>query len=254
MKPGEYKFATLPQFLHIILHNPATRWVYRGQSSVLWPLLPKAGRLEYFLKATDYWAERGESSSDLGRFDEWRKNAIAYFENLPENDFECLAFAQHYGLATRLLDWTENPLVALYFAVEEHSDTDGAVFCYYQGAIVVPEEATFARLKQVALYKPRPFDRRILSQSGVFTYHPDPQKPLEAKPMTDKNNEFAPDGLDLVTIRVDAKLKPIFQRQLSEIGISRKTLFPDLEGLSEFVNWWTRYVAGVNKKNKERAD
>lgn len=251
MKPGEYKFATVPQFLQIILHNPTTHWVYRGQSNISWPLLPKAGRSEYFLEATDYWVERGEHSSDLGRFDNWRNNAIAYCEHLPGNDFECLAFAQHYGLATRLLDWTENPLVALYFAVEEHNDTDGVVFCYYQDTVIVPEEATFARLKEVALYKPRPFDRRILSQSGVFSYHPNPKIPLEAKPLVDSDNKFSPDGLDLVIIRVDAKSKPIFQRQLNEIGISRKTLFPDLEGLSGFVNWWTRYVAKVNNKKAD---
>ncbi len=45
-------------------------------------------------------------------------------------------------------------------------------------------------------------------------------------------------------------MKPILQRQLSEIGMSRKTLFPDLEGLSEFINWGTRRSASYINKNK----
>jgi hypothetical protein len=243
VKPTEYQIASIPQFLELILHNPTLFWVYRGQSDISWPLLPKAGRLEYFLEATGVWKEQGQSSSDLGRFDFWRHNAVAFCEHLPQNEFECLAFAQHYGLATRLLDWTNNPLVALFFAVEEHSDADGAVFCYYQENVIMPDKAMLGCIPVVALYKPRPFDRRILAQSGVFTYHPDPKILLEAKPLLDQENKFSSDGLDLVIIRLDAKMKPICQRKLNEIGINRKSLFPDLEGLSEFVNWETRYLA-----------
>ena len=55
-------------------------------------------------------------------------------------------------------------------------------------------------------------------------------------------SDAAPDGIDLAVIRVPAKAKSILQRQLSAIGISRKHLFPDLEGLSAYVNWDTRRI------------
>ncbi|HDT6088482.1 FRG domain-containing protein [Raoultella ornithinolytica] len=41
---------------------------------------------------------------------------------------ELLIYAQHYGIPTRLLDWTENLLVALYFCCSEHQQKDGVVY------------------------------------------------------------------------------------------------------------------------------
>ena len=49
----------------------------------------------------------------------------------------------------------------------------------------------------------------------------------------------APEGVDLLAIRVPAQAKPMVLRQLNAIGINRKYLFPDLEGLSSLVNWET---------------
>lgn len=226
--------------------------MYRGQGDISWPLLPKAGRPEFLLNAKVTASGINLQQRDLGRFKDWRDQAIAYCDNLPENDFECLAYAQHYGLATRLLDWSDNPLVALYFAAENQSNADGVVFCYLGWTCLDEKKAILGKLGSVARFSPRPFDRRILAQNGVFTYHPIPEQPLTPKPAVEDAKEIAPDGVDLVAIRVIANLKPILLRQLSEVGISRKTLFPDLEGLSQFVNWETRREFW--KKPNESAD
>lgn len=69
-----------------------------------------------------------------------RKRRIYYFQGKEElmrnkhtNVFEWLCLMQHYDLPTRLLDWTENILIALYFAVneEEYWQRDGVIFALY---------------------------------------------------------------------------------------------------------------------------
>ncbi len=255
MNTPEHKFITLPQFLELSQRYWSDLgWVFRGQDNLEWPLVPKAGRQEYYREAIGVWAERGQSSSDLGRFKSWREQAVAFCPSLPENDFECLAFAQHYGLATRLLDWTTNPLVALFFAVEMQSDVDGAVFCHNPWWIIERETSSIERpFDKVGMLIPRPFDRRIVAQSGVFTYHFNPREPMVANEVTGEARQAAPEGVNLVMLRVIGKTKRILQDHLSAIGISRKSLFPDLEGLSSFVNWETRKQVAGHLRYKDQA-
>jgi hypothetical protein len=250
LESPEYKILHLSQFIELSdKYSSELGWIYRGQADRTPVLRPKAGRPEFYLPATDYWIEQKQSSSDLGRFTAWREQAIAFCDTLPENDFECLSYAQHYGMATRLLDWTNNPLVALFFAVERQPGVDGAVFFYRPNLWIDPEKIRMIDVPIVAGYRPRPFDRRVLVQGAVFTYHPDPRQIPEVsnadREEMDEQESAAvfPDGVDLVIVRVTARAKPFLQRQLAAVGISRKTLFPDLEGLSAYINWETRRLA-----------
>jgi hypothetical protein len=62
-----------------------------------------------------------QGSFESTYLDEFRRIAPSLSDNLPQRDeyLEWLFLAQHHGLPTRLLDWTESPLIALYFAVEK---------------------------------------------------------------------------------------------------------------------------------------
>jgi hypothetical protein len=213
-------------------HRP-TGWWFRGHANIAWELLPKAGRSPYRLK-------EGKS---LGRFKSWRKRAVAYHSSLPENDWECLAVAQHFGLATCLLDWTQNPLVATFFACCEVPDSDGVVYCYdpdlFVDETVLPlSEAEFVG----AGFMPRSISPRILNQRAAFTVHLPATSPLPIKP-----SPMIRDHPNLAKLVIEASHKASLLELLDDYGINHAALFPDLEGLSRHVNWETTTIVSPKK-------
>jgi hypothetical protein len=91
---------------------------FRGQGVSAWYLEPKLLRGAAGLSETHF----------INRF---KQKASFLLDKAPLGEFDWLFLMQHYGMLTRLLDWSESPLVGLYFAVEEedHHGEDGALWC-----------------------------------------------------------------------------------------------------------------------------
>ncbi|PCM41047.1 FRG domain-containing protein [Mammaliicoccus sciuri] len=203
--------------LHEILNEfrGNSLWLFRGHSNKKWDLVPKAGRSPY------------KKYNDKETFYAWKRQAMIFLKE-SYDDWDMLTIAQHHGLATRLLDWSFNPLVAAYFAVKEFEDCDAVIYAYLKKSdINVKDEHPFES-KGIKKVKPNGLATRVVRQSGIFTIHELPTSSIEDN--ISKNEE-------LIKIIIDKKYRKKLRAELSYYGIHELSLFPDLDGLANHVNW-----------------
>lgn len=160
---------------------------------------------------------------------------------------------QHYGLPTRLLDWSEGSLVALYFALRKVEDgVNPAVWVLDPWKINhilagLGDMICASTDKRVKSYLPAPWEtndfpekpaaiqaplnsKRITAQRGVFTIHGSSTKGIEEFPELEDA---------LVKINIDYMEAAIMFDHLVMAGITESVLFPDLEGLCrELKRYW----------------
>jgi hypothetical protein len=204
----------------------SNRWLYRGQVQGTRSLLASAGRLPRW--------DLSQSASrhpDLEVFRSWKLRAPFYERSIPSNDWEALAVAAHHGLATRLLDWSLNPLVALFFAVQdagfEEPARDGALYAFRVDRVIDPLSNGLDEVAEVAVFFPAGHTHRVIRQRGAFTCHPQPWRSLE--------EAAAPGQLQRYAVPRHAKRN--LRSELDRVGINFEMLFPDLEGFSQHLNW-----------------
>lgn len=184
------------------------------------------------------------------------KNKIGTSQNRILN-INLILTAQHYGLPTRLLDWTKNPLVALYFCAKSSVDEDGVLYhlrppwVFTENTLPVLEKAFKAQTGDdifeefIIPYHPDVFDDMVAAQSAVFTIHPRPFDKLDMNDLipefeeTIEDNEsvfsaldFSPDvALDKYIISASMKKEALTVLRI--MGISEQTLFPGLDGIAK---------------------
>lgn len=135
------------------------------------------------------------------------------------NLWDWMVLARHHGLPVRLLDWSRNPLIALFFAVNDNSRSNAVVYAErFTRHIDIEAEPDPLAVKKTGKFQPSNVSPRIASQSSIFSIHPDPRKVHYSS--------------TLHKFEISAKLVPSLRAQLRRCGIHPATVFPDLEGLA----------------------
>jgi len=247
--------ATLPEFGNevdrLLALNSEARW-YRGIGDTGYELRPSLFRHPDIATLKPLELER----SLIVRF---RQRSIPFLAQRINDDWELLFLMQHHGVPTRLLDWTENPYVALYFAlISCHPDPttgdypDCCVWSldpvawnravlddltYTGGVLVATDDQINGHTPGIkdSLFRKRPVamygsynSPRIVAQRGTFTVFGSDSAPMEAV----KTNTPAITDTVLSQMTIPGASVKGLLKALTSIGYTDSVLFPDLDGLA----------------------
>jgi len=203
------------------------RWVFRGHSDARFDLKPSVGRGGHTAKDC--------AAYEKSLFDMFVREGASYLSPLPVDEWEWLSVAQHHGLPTRFLDWTYNPLVALFFAVAADVDADGELFALNTVAKAsqrTREKSPFD-ITRPAKYYPNIVSPRIRAQEGLFIACAEPEKPLDG-PLRD--------GWSIERYEIPKAGKASLRYELFRLGVHASSLFPGVDGLAERLKWQHRVL------------
>ena len=216
-----------------------TTYVFRGHGNANWKLEPTLDRVLKSPKSSKR-VELLETFKFAARGRRGRNPAVIESEN------DWWALGQHHGLSTPLLDWTESPFVALYFAAAtayREKSTNFAIFALSQYSINSINELinNDDEVELINDHKPtvkivRPLSNensRLVSQRGLFTRGPNN---LDIESWVKKYNYGRERSADLMKITIPTSGVQDCLRYLIRMNLNHSTLFPDLMGASIYCN------------------
>ncbi len=225
-------------------------WYLRGQSDSRWSLQPTLLR-----QLRDVSVERA-----LGvEFGAFRRFQAQYHLYAPADGVDRSGWGpaawwmimQHHSCPTRLLDWTLSPYVALYFAVQQHTASDGAVWVFPSSDLEAISTRQSGRLSHD--------DTKVLETHEVkavypieSVYHSDRSAPQQAA-FTLCTHVLGDHGVliaeafgeekqrdPLHKVIVPGELKAECLSKLKTMNITPSSLFPGLDGLGKAVQDYVR--------------
>ena len=236
---AEEEVKTVEEYLNVIkLYKEKSIWagknedfLFRGQSNDR-PLIPKISRLE----------PKGDlliiEKLLLQEFKRTNPLLIEGYQSY--DDWDYLTLGQHYGLPTRLLDWSNNALTALWFATDEISSEVNSVKNSVVWVLMADADDYNMNIESIhpfdldetKIFRPRIIKQRINNQSGVFSVQPSAE--IEQKCELDKVPSFSE---KLLKIRLPVENLHNIRTDLNILGVNAFSIFPELEGLCAYLQW-----------------
>lgn len=267
------------------LFKKPNKLVYRGQSDSRWELIPSVLRNSKRNQLMKIF--KSDSTADFQVFNELiiLNKFVEYCDNLGikipndsvkfrnenldtenidkyllkpdlwpnEELFELMAMAQHYGVPTRLLDWTESSYIALYFAVSSALERyinllDNNENIENEKIAIWVLNLELKNLYDLKVLKvPRSSTINLSAQKGLFTVHPH---------NGDRDGKFIVEGLEKIflslpetpLLKITLPITEIIEAYsfCEKIGINSTTLFPNTQGIEKGIKdtlniWYLKY-------------
>lgn len=294
---NKYAVKKLSEYIDLVtkinVEESENAW-FRGHSSashrlvpgVLRNTVPLRSAYGHELTGNEILRASGNTVTGLNSermLDEFKRKSRPFLDHEPKNDFEWLFLMQHYGVPTRLLDWTTNALVALFFAVEglnlknhkskrnsaklflegdEHRDDGVAVFIINpskinKASIGVDYPIDISQDYESWSHYSRPMEAEASTYSPISILAPHSSPRIRAQSGT-----FTLHGSNIWALDFYEVLRPLISKifipyneankirdQLSILGITRSFVFPGLDGICEEIKQleMRRYAIEINQ-------
>ena len=258
----------------------APHFIYRGHSNCKYQLLPGILRWNDLPNGGSVSAY---SQIEFNILSDFTSEACRFIKDVSVDDVPAwLEIAQHFGVPTRLLDFTQNPLVALYFACIGSPAKNACVWIINEPAYnkkfflqdhviytaqskqmvskIVTEEIVYRDfqphygnmnyIQYPWIYKPHYREERVHLQESIFMLWGADYRPLTAN--IDGNEYMSTGVIDnaqtglICSVLVPAAFKEELLHDLNMCGVNEKFIYPGLDGVGRYIN--KKYSSNTRQK------
>lgn len=203
-------------------------YVFRGQRNSTWKLEPTLNRI---FKSQSEAEFKKTKRIQLDNFKKSIRGRTKFYNDIIKDENEIWALGQHNFLNTPLLDFTESPYVAAYFAFHEYENDSEYRVIY----AVSQKNITDNHKDDFELFTPiSDFNNRLISQSGLFVKYntkDDLENLVKIKYLKNKDGK-----IKIFKIKIKNNQREKCLISLNRMNINHNTLFPDLFGSALYCN------------------
>lgn len=246
------KIESWDKFLGIIKKFQTKEWVFRGQSNPTWELTSSFSRAYEHVQSIYFTSGKNEMSLS----EEFEESLIELFKaqahlylnfKIPTDNLELLSLMQHYGVPTRMLDFTFSPFLATFFAIDS-SKGDCAVFAINIKKLQarnLSKVNEYSKIKKdyyhnqigsngfVFPYEPKLKNERLIKQQGLFLIPSNTRESLDR--IIAYDNDYVNNNCIKFIFTSEIRFEVL--SFLKKVNINNETLFPGIDGFCKSLKY-----------------